>query len=214
MRALQQQINPHFLYNTLETIRSRALMRNDMETASAIEHLGSLFRARVHSAEVITLKEEFELLKMYLHIMELRFAEKFVYQMELDEDVEKVNTINFWMQPLAENFFTHGFDMESEFNLLLIQGNREGEFVRINIIDNGKGMTPERLDSVLMHMYEGSDNPNGDIGIRNVYMRLSWYYGDGFEMKIMQGKEGGTQLQIWIPLNGREQSSEDETMNM
>ena len=73
MRALQHQINPHFLYNTLETLRSRALLEGDRDTADAIALLGALYRARTHTKDTITLGEEFKLLEMYLKIMELRF---------------------------------------------------------------------------------------------------------------------------------------------
>lgn len=105
MRALKHQINPHFLYNTLESIRSKALVCGDEETAEAITQLGSLYRKIVHCPDVITMKEEKELLELYLRLMSLRFAGNFVYQLELEKDLEGVRTPGFWLQPLAENFF-------------------------------------------------------------------------------------------------------------
>lgn len=105
MRALKHQINPHFLYNTLESIRSKALVCGDEETAEAITQLGSLYRKIVHCPDVITMKEEKDLLELYLRLMSLRFAGNFVYQLELEKDLEGVRTPGFWLQPLAENFF-------------------------------------------------------------------------------------------------------------
>lgn len=199
MRALQHQINPHFLYNTLETIRSSALVNSDRKTADAIALLGSLYRARMHKTQTISLKEEFELLEMYLQIMQLRFGDSFLYQIELDREAEQVATVNFWMQPLAENFFTHGFDRESEFNLLVVNGYLEEDGIRIDIIDNGKGIEPDKIESILKNMYEGNDDPEADIGLRNVYMRLKYFYGEEFRMEIGNNAEGGVGIVIHIP---------------
>ena len=108
MRALQHQINPHFLYNTLEMLRSKALVQGDRDMADAIAMLGTLYRARMHKKDSVLLKEEFELLEMYLRIMSMRYGDKFVYQTELEPAVEEMDTIVFWLQPLAENFFEIG----------------------------------------------------------------------------------------------------------
>ncbi len=199
MRALQHQINPHFLYNTLETLRSKALMQGDRDVADAIAMLGTLYRARMHRKNSISLKEEFGLLEMYLRIMELRFRDNFVYQMELDEAAEGVPTVNFWLQPLAENFFTHGFNRESEYNLLIVSGRAQDGGVRIEVIDNGSGVQEDRLEEIRRNMYEGNDGPEADIGLRNVYMRLNYFYRDGFEMDVGNNPEGGFGISIFIP---------------
>lgn len=203
MRALQHQINPHFLYNTLETLRSKALVHSDRDLADAIAMLGSLYRARMHKTESITLKEEFELLDMYLNIMVLRFEGKFVYQLELDSEIERISTVNFWLQPLAENFFTHGFDQDSEYNLLLVSGHAENGGARIEVSDNGSGAKAALLELIRHNMYEGNDDPKADIGLRNVFMRLNYFYGEGFEMEIGNNAEGGFNISIFIPKKGK-----------
>lgn len=199
MRALKHQINPHFLYNTLESIRSKALMWGDEETAEAITQLGTLYRMIVHCPDVITMKEEVELLEMYLRIMSLRFAGNFVYQLEVEKEAEQVRTLGFWLQPLAENFFTHGFDRSSEFNLLILEVKPEGGGVRALMADNGMGIAPERLEATRKNMYEGSDDPDADIGLRNVYMRLKYFYGENFTMEIGNNPEGGARISVFIP---------------
>lgn len=199
MRALQHQINPHFLYNTLETLRSKALMQGDRDMADAIAMLGTLYRARMHKKESVLLKEEFELLEMYLKIMTMRHGDKFVYQMELDPEIENMQTVTFWLQPLAENFFTHGFDRESEYNLLIVSGHAENGGARIEVLDNGSGADPKLLPEIRQNMYEGNDDPEADIGLRNVYMRLNYFYRDGFEMDIDNNAEGGFCISIFIP---------------
>ena len=148
MRALQHQINPHFLYNTLETLRSRALLEGDRDTADAIALLGALYRARTHTKDTITLGEEFKLLEMYLKIMELRFGDNFFYQVELEDALREIPTVSFWLQPLAENFFTHGFDRESMYNLLIISGHAQGPDTVIEIMDNGSGVPADQLEQV------------------------------------------------------------------
>lgn len=199
MRALKHQINPHFLYNTLESIRSKALMWGDEETAEAITQLGSLYRMIVHCPDVITMKQEVELLEMYLRIMSLRFAGNFVYRLEVGQEAEEVRTLGFWLQPLAENFFTHGFDRNSEFNLLILEVKPEGGGVRVLMADNGLGIAPERLEGTRKNMYEGSDDPDADIGLRNVYMRLKYFYGENFTMEIGNNPEGGARISVYIP---------------
>ena len=199
MRALQHQINPHFLYNTLETLRSRALLEGDRDTADAIALLGALYRARTHTKDTITLGEEFKLLEMYLKIMELRFGDNFFYQVELEDALREIPTVSFWLQPLAENFFTHGFDRESMYNLLIISGHAQGSDTVIEIMDNGSGVPADQLEQVQKTMREGNDDPEADIGLRNVYMRLNYFYGNGFKMEIGNNPEGGFKISILIP---------------
>ncbi len=202
MRALQHQINPHFLYNTLETLRARALQQGERDIADAIAMLGSLYRARMHKKESVLLQEEFELLEMYLKIMELRYGDKFVYQTQLDAEIASMHTVTFWLQPLAENFFTHGFDRESEYNLLLVNGHAVAGGAQIEILDNGLGVGEERLPAIRQNMYEGNDDPEADIGLRNVYMRLCYFYGEGFSMDIGNSAEGGFRICVFLPAQG------------
>lgn len=202
MRALQHQINPHFLYNTLETLRSKALQQGDDDTADAIAMLGKLYRARMHKRNSITLQEEFELLEMYLKIMTLRFGDNFVYQMELDPEIRETPTVNFWLQPLAENFFSHGFDRDSMYNLLIVSGHAENGGARIQVIDNGFGVKPELLEDTRRNMYEGNDDAEADIGLRNVYMRLSYFHREGFTMDVGNHLGGGFCISVFIPGRG------------
>ena len=107
--------------------------------------------------------------------------------------------MNFWLQPLAENFFTHGFDRESEYNLLIVSGYQQNGGARIELIDNGRGVSARRLEEIRKNMYEGNDEPEADIGLRNVYMRLNYFYKEGFEMDIGNNPEGGFFISIFIP---------------
>lgn len=199
MRALQHQINPHFLYNSLEMLQSKALVQGDRDMAEAISMLGALYRARANKADAIPLKEEFSSLEMYLKIMALRFGNSFVYQMEMDEGIGEILTVNFWMQPLAENFFAHGFRQENDYNLLIVNGIAKDEGAEILIMDNGSGADPARLTEIRQNMMEGNDEAGADIGLRNVYMRLNYFYGSRFTMDVDNSAEGGFCISIFIP---------------
>ena len=205
MRALRHQINPHFLYNTLESIRARALVLKDRETAEAIEGLGRLYRTLIRCPEVIPLQKEVEVLEMYLKFMSLRFADTFVYRVDIEEEAKDVDTIAFWLQPLAENFFNHGMDQESEFNLLMLEAVKKEDGILVTMSDNGRGIMKDRLLEIRKNMVEGGDDPGADIGLRNVYMRLSYFYGEAFSMNIENQAAGGLKIDIFLPaLPGKE----------
>lgn len=205
MRALRHQINPHFLYNTLESIRARALVLKDRETAEAIEGLGRLYRTLIRCPEVIPLQKEVEVLEMYLKLMSLRFADTFVYRVDIEEEAKDVDTIAFWLQPLAEKFFNHGMDQESEFNLLMLEAVKKEDGILVTMSDNGRGIMKDRLLEIRKNMVEGGDDPGADIGLRNVYMRLSYFYGEAFSMNIENQAAGGLKIDIFLPaLPGKE----------
>lgn len=209
MRALQHQINPHFLYNSLEMLQSKALINGDRDMAEAIMMLGSLYRVRVRKTGAITLKEEFASLEMYLKIMSLRFGDSFVYQVEMEEEMADIPTVNFWMQPLAENFFTHGFRQENDYNLLIVSGCIKDACAEILFIDNGNGVEPSRLKDIQYNMMEGNDETGVDIGLRNVYMRLKYFYGSGFRMDVDNNSEGGFRVSVLIPKGEKDVHTND-----
>ena len=136
---------------------------------------------------------------MYLKIMSLRFGDSFVYQMELEDEIGEIPTVNFWMQPLAENFFAHGFHQESDYNLLIVSGYAKEDGAEILISDNGSGVDPAKLKDIRRNMMEGNDEAEGDIGLRNVYMRLNYFYGSRFRMDIDNNVESGFCISIFLP---------------
>lgn len=199
MRALQHQINPHFLYNTLEEIRAGALIAGDRATAESIALLGSLYRQIVRGESVLPFHEELHLLDTYLRIMGMRYQGHFCYQLEVEPSMQAQRTVKFWLQPIAENFFSHGFHPDSEYNLLLVHGWREGEYYRLDIVDNGRGIPADRLPTLNRELLEGEETKSTSIGLRNVYQRLSYFYGTGFSMEVKQDESGGTCVALVLP---------------
>lgn len=199
MRAMQHQINPHFLYNTLEAIRAKALLEKNPMTADAIALLGGLYRDMVRKENVLRFAEEKELLETYLKIMQLRYPDSFGYQIVLDSELLDVKTPKFWLQPLAENFFSHGFDRCSEYNILVVTGEAEGNGWRIKVMDNGSGVKDDQLPAINERMKSGDDHSGSSIGLHNVYTRLAYFYGKKFSMEVLNNPEGGACISIYIP---------------
>lgn len=198
MKALQHQIHPHFLYNTLEVIRSSALQHQDEDTAEAVAALGALFREIVKNEDRITIGSELGLLQQYLKIMEFKYPEKFYYQYNVAKALHAVPTVKFWMQPLAENFFVHGFNREQEVNLLIVNGRDEGDRYRLEFIDNGTKIGEDRLTEIKRTLSREDNAPVDRIGLRNVYTRLSFFYGEGFSMDIRNNEEAGVTISVMI----------------
>jgi len=195
---LQHQINPHFLHNTLETIRSCAIMGQLEAVSDAITNLGKMYRSVVKSDLSVTMGEEVELLNAYLEIMALRYSGSFAYHTGLEKGMLELETVKFWMQPLAENFFIHGYDKSSEYNLFVLNGWEEAERYVIEMTDNGSAIEPSHLEEINATLGKPSAKQEG-IGLKNVYARLRYFYGDDLEMSLRNNSESGITITIFIP---------------
>ena len=153
----------------------------------------------VRKEDIIFFWEEKDLLETYLIIMQLRYPDSFAYQLMFDDELLQLKTPKFWMQPLAENFFSHGFDRCSEFNILVVTAVAEKDGWRIEVIDNGSGIPQEQITAVNARLGAGDETPGNSIGLRNVYTRLAYYYGKKFTMELRNNSEGGACVSIFIP---------------
>lgn len=198
MKMLQRQVNPHFLYNTLEIIRSCALVNHDEQVADAVSNLGAMFRDVVKGQDVITIGQELEILTRYLKIMEFKFSGSFFYQIDVPEEIRALNTVKFWLQPLCENFFVHGYDKKCEFNLLLVRGRTEPDAYVIEITDNGDKVEPEKLERLNRQLREGTEDPGGSIGMMNVCARLRYFYDNRVDMVLSNNPEAGVTVTVRI----------------
>lgn len=148
MRALQAQINPHFLYNTLEYIRMYAISEGSEELADVVYAFSALLRNNTNQEKTITLKEELDFCEKYVYLYQMRYPNRVAYHFMIDPDLEKIEVPKFVIQPLVENYFKHGIDFTRFDNALSVKVLQEGKRVRIIIKDNGKGMTEKRLKQV------------------------------------------------------------------
>src|SRR5699024_4285132 len=155
---------PHFLYNTLEIMKAKALLNSDAEVAGAISSLGGLYRELLAFDSVIMLRDELRLAKRYLDMMGFIYDRNFFYTIDVDHDIMDFMTIKFWIQALIENFFVHGMDKTSDINTLVIHGYRDNNKIILKIQDNGIGMPPEKVDKIKKSIKSGN---NTSIGLNN-----------------------------------------------
>ncbi len=197
MTALQNQIDPHFLYNTLEIIRSRALLYGNTEVSDAISNLGSMYRHIVRAKSELPLSDEVTILNEYIRLMEFKYPDNFCCQIDIAEEMMSMMTVKLWMQPIAENFLKHGFRPENPYNLLMIVGERTENGYHILFSDNGTGMSEEAIAALSERLQDESlHTSSASIGLQNVYRRLRYFYNDQITIHIYNNKEAGMTVEF------------------
>lgn len=192
MRALQNQIDPHFLYNTLEIIRARALYNNDIEVSDAVANLGNLYRSIVRAKSALPLREELAILKEYVRLMEFKYPDNFFFETDIPDSMLDMMTVKLWMQPVAENFFKHGFRSDSPYNLLMVIGEETEDSCCLLFSDNGTGIREGRLAEVRAELEDPAEEiERPSIGLRNIYSRLRHFYKDNVSVSIYNNETAG-----------------------
>ena len=207
--ALQAQINPHFLYNTLDSLYWKALEAGDEELGEDIIALSQLFRLALSRGKgIVTVRNEAELLERYLHIQKMRFGKRLNYRIWMEESIQEELIPKLILQPFVENAIVHGFETGNADFYLSITGNREAEDMVFYIRDTGVGMSREQIQAI----WEEPDTKQyasqriGRYAIKNIKERLELVYGGNFELSI-ESKEGhGTAVKIRIPCRQTEEA--------
>lgn len=196
MQALQSQINPHFLYNTLEYIRMYALSKQQKELAEVVYAFSSLLRNNTTQEKTTTIKKELSFCEKYVYLYQMRYPDRVAYFFNVDPDLWEMEIPKFCIQPLVENYFVHGIDYTQNNNAISVKAYREGEDICILVNDNGKGMTEKRLEEVRKNLTK--EEEGNSIGLRNVYFRLKHFFKDQLEMTIESRQGEGTEILIRI----------------
>ncbi|MET1791055.1 sensor histidine kinase [Enterococcus faecium] len=196
MRALQAQINPHFLYNTLDYIRMYAISEGSEELADVVYAFSALLRNNTNQEKTITLKEELDFCEKYVYLYQMRYPNRVAYHFMIDPDLEKIEVPKFVIQPLVENYFKHGIDFTRFDNALSVKVLQEGKRVRIIIKDNGKGMTEKRLKQIEEKLSHPKVELHGSIGLQNVNERLRASFGSSYYMSLENNETGGLTVSI------------------
>ena len=203
MKMLSAQLNPHFLYNTLERIRLRALREGAPTAAEAAASLGQLYRNIVKTDPVIPLKQELEITGQYLELMCFLYGDQMLYHMDVDESLYDVPTPKIWMQPILENFFKHNFREDDQIKVVVVEARRRSGGLELDFFDN-LGSIPEskcrELNRVLTppRIREYAERSDKEIGLKNVYLRLYLYYGERVTMELMNNQPTGVRIRIRI----------------
>ena len=207
LKALQNQINPHFLYNTLDSIIYLIDKKDNQKAEEMLIALSKFFRISISRGKtIIPLEKEIEHVKNYLLIQKLRYEDRFFYIIDVDKNLYKYNVIKLILQPIVENAIIHGLQGEESSSEITIKGRFDGDFIRLDIIDNGYGMTNEKIEEVYKS-FKDETKHNG-VGLKNVYQRLKIYYGEKADLKIYSELDQGTDIALFIPIEGAIKSEE------
>ncbi|WP_312497415.1 sensor histidine kinase [Enterococcus sp.] len=198
MRALQAQINPHFLYNTLEYIRMYALSRNQEELADVVYAFSALLRNNTTQEKVKTLAEEVAFCEKYVYLYQMRYPDKIAYHVTVDPELAQLYLPKFTLQPLVENYFVHGIDYQRNDNAISIKAYKDEGHIVIQIKDNGKGATAEEVAKINDTLKIAEIEKQTSIGIKNVHERLRGLFGKAYRMEIDAQKDAGFLITIYF----------------
>lgn len=197
MNALQAQINPHFLYNTLETIRYMIADGHD-QAVSVVQDLADLLRLSLgHGERYVTIRHELDHVMLYLAIQRIRYNNRFDVDLDVESRLYGLFTAKFILQPLVENALIHGFRSITSGGVIRIKGWIEQNSVRLSIADNGCGMTPATLRKLRKRLRQRRSG--GSIGLFNISERIRLYFGDQYEMQIESREGSGTSVTLRLP---------------
>lgn len=199
LNALQAQINPHFLYNTLDSIIWMIENENYDGAIIMVTALARLFRISLSKGKnIITVRDEIEHARNYLTIQNIRYKNKFTYNIETDEETLNLATIKLIIQPLIENAIYHGMEFMGGDGEILVKTYVKEKDLYIDVIDNGLGMTQEVADTLLTNKRKVEKKSSG-IGLKNVHERIQLYFGAEYGLEIYSEPDEGTTIRIHMP---------------
>ncbi|MGO4185404.1 sensor histidine kinase [Paenibacillus sp. MCAF9] len=199
LAALQARVNPHFLYNTLEVIRMRAVSQGAKDVGEMIYSLSVLFKSFVQPKGENTLKDELETSRLYLELFRIRYKDKLSYEIHCDQSLASKSIMRMALQPIIENYVVHGLEARRPDNQVKINVRQIEDRIQIQVEDNGRGIAPGRLASIResMDMLEESGD---SFGLRSVHERLKLLYGTEYGVEINSTPGVGTIVTIEFPV--------------
>ncbi len=196
---LQAQVKPHFLYNTLNSIRCMVDMNRNQDATKMLLALMRLLRKTLtNHDELISIREELTILQDYITLQSYRLQDKFTVQINVSQALLEYKIPKLLLQPLVENAITHGIEPIYGKGMLTIEATEHAEFITFKIMDNGVGIPKENIADIL----DNKRNPqtSGGIGIANVHERIKLHFGQAFGIEIASSFEHGTTIYVKIPI--------------
>ncbi|NOU63876.1 HAMP domain-containing protein [Paenibacillus sp. LMG 31461] len=206
LSALQSQINPHFLYNTLNCLSSIGLAYDVSEVVSISSAMSRIFRYSIKGQEIVSIKDEMSCIKDYLLIMDIRYKGKFEIVIEMEESFLEMKSLKMILQPIVENAMYHGLEMKSGVGRLFIRGHiSEHGYMQIDIEDNGIGMTDKRLAELRKGIRDDehaelSGTDKQSIGLGNINKRLKLQFGSPYGLNVVSEAGKGTKVTVRLPI--------------
>ena len=200
LEALQYQITPHFMYNTLNSIKYAALIKGEKELGGLIGDFVELLQASINKkGTFISVADELHILKNYIHLQEFRYQGGFDVEYDISQEAYGCYIPRLILQPLVENSILHGIDMKGGNGRLVIRGRVDGTRLTLSVIDNGRGMSREQIQALLSSKAKKTNGLSA-IGVPNVRERLELYYEEEGGI-IYESSESGTIASIFLPVN-------------
>ena len=198
-KMLQSQINPHFIYNTLESIHMMAELNDDEETSIMAEYFGAIIRYSMNrKVNTVKLRDEINIIDNYIYLQKIRFDQLFVIENLINEDVLDCEIIKMIIQPLIENSIYHGLSECSSNGKIIIQGQKIGNELLLTISDNGIGIESNILKDLNDYINDKNNKFKG-IALRNINRRLKLHYGDKYGLEIFSVLGSGTSMVLTLP---------------
>jgi two-component system sensor histidine kinase YesM len=206
LNVLQVQTNPHFMNNALQSIGTLALQKQEPEIYNLITSLGKMMRYSMNTGEpIVSLARELDYVKAYFALQRQRFGEQIQYTVHIDEGLLQLQIPKMILQPLVENYFKHGFDVQTETGAIAIYGENPAgsSWLWLEVRDNGKGISEVDLKALkerLSHAKAAWGNGESGIGLPNILSRLKLYYNESANLEVKHGVPDGFCVVLWIPL--------------
>ena len=198
--ALQSQINPHFLYNTLDSIVWMVENERYQEAIVMVTSLAGFFRVGLSKGKnIITLKDELNHAGSYITIQHMRFRDKFTFHINVEEEILSMATIKLIVQPLLENAVYHGMEFMDGDGEIEVNAYAKENSLYIDVTDNGMGIPEEEIDGLLKRDSKHRGKGSG-IGLKNVHERIQLYFGENYGLTILSEADVGTTVRIHLPL--------------
>lgn len=212
IKAYESQMNPHFLFNTLQMIQMMNVLGKTEDVTAATNSLGQLLRFNLDKRNEVKFSEEIENVVNYLKILELRFKGRFNYKILIPDEAMDCYTVKFMLQPLIENTVTHGFARKKGMCEVAIMGQIINDEIAVVVKDNGKGISPEKLKEIKKRLHRKRDDQisGGGIGLMNVHERIQLIYGEKYGVDIFSDYMKNTQVVIHIPICSAPQDKEEK----
>ncbi len=205
LEVLQSQINPHFLYNTLDSVIWMTESGQRQEAIQMVTSLARLFRISLSRGKsIIPLADELDHARHYMNIQQIRFKNKFVTEIEAQPGTEGLYTLKLIIQPLLENAIYHGCASAEDDGVIRVTAYLEESDLLIDVADNGLGMRPELAASLLDEDRPANGSGGSGIGVRNVHQRVSLTFGEGYGLTIFSEPDEGTLVRIRLPALDKE----------
>lgn len=203
IKSLQSQMNPHFLFNVLNTIARLALLENALSTQEIVFSFSELLRytLKKNSTHLVCLKDEIQYIQNYLKIQAMRLGERLKYHIEVEDEINNMMIPFMLLQPIVENAINHGIEKKKEGGMIKLSIYKLNNTAVIKIKDNGVGMSKEKLRGILNENKKDEDASSTGIGLNNLNKRLSYYFEENYLLDIHSDLKKGTTVKMQIPIN-------------